>query len=491
MKTRLLVDIKRRNSVRLNLSFKRQIAIPLKNSLRAIFILIIALFFVFGSVTAPTSGGAQAAQNEDEKKALEAQLAEYENQIIEIEKAITQTKKQGTNLQSEIKRLESQIAKLNLQIKAVNLTLSKLDSEISNTQGQINQTESKIDFNKKNLSQLLQVLYENDNQSLVEVLFKNPQLSDFFGDLNNMLAVQDNLRIVIIKVVEARQELMGQKEILALEREDAAALKAYQDAQRVNIQKTQSEKNNLLKTTKGKESEYQKFLIETKKTAAEIRKQIFKLLGGGELEFEKAYELVKIAEKATGVRAALILAVLDRESALGKNVGRCDYKTAMHPTRDIPVFLEIIKELGLEKNLEAGIIKVSCPNSDGAYGGAMGPAQFIPSTWACYAGWTHTSTNKCNVNGQGKWVYNSNNDRIGQITGNNPASPWNNSDAFMGTALYLKDAGAGPAASLADERKAAAKYYAGSRWSNYLWTYGTKVITQAQKFEEDIAILSS
>ena len=55
--------------------------------------------------------------------------------------------------------------------------------------------------------------------------------------MNNMLAVQDNLRIVIIKVVEARQKLVDQKEVLALEREDATALKAYQDAQRANIKK--------------------------------------------------------------------------------------------------------------------------------------------------------------------------------------------------------------------------------------------------------------
>ncbi|MEK7496100.1 MAG: lytic murein transglycosylase, partial [Patescibacteria group bacterium] len=319
-----------------------------------------------------------------ERKALEAQLVDYENQISNQEEVIKQLKKQGTGLTTEIKKLESQIAKLNLQIKAVNLTLSKLDSEISNTQGQISQTESDIVSSKKNLSQLLQVLYENDNQSLVEVLFKNPQLSDFFGDMNNMLAVQDNLRIVIIKVVEARQKLVDQKEVLALEREDATALKSYQDTQRANIKKTQSDKSNLLKITKGKESEYQKLLTETKKTAAEIRKQIFKFLGGGELEFGDAYNLAKMAEQATGVRAALILAVLDRESALGKNVGRCDYKTAMHPTRDIPIFLEIIKELGFEKNLEDGLIKVSCANADGAYGGAMGPAQFIPSTWKIY-----------------------------------------------------------------------------------------------------------
>ena len=468
MKPHLIIDIHKKYSTRLNLNSQRVISIPVKFLLTVFFIPLIILFFVFGSVTAPTSNGVIAAQNNDEqRKALEFQLAELENQISQYETTIKQYKTQGKTLQGEIKRLETQIAKLSLQIKAISLTLSKLDTEINSTQAQINRIESDINFNKKNLSQTLQTLYENDNKSLVEILFTNPKLSDFFTDLNNLLAVQDNLRLVIIKIAEAHQKLIDQKEVLALGRADAAALKAYQDSQKTSIQKTQTEKGNLLKTTKGKESEYQKLLTETKKTAAEIRKQIFKFLGGGELEFGDAYQLAKMAEKATGVRAALILAVLDRESALGKNVGQCDYKTAMHPTRDIPIFLEIIKELGFEKNLESGIIKVSCANADGAYGGAMGPAQFIPSTWAVYS------------------------DKISQLTGNDPASPWNNADAFMATALYLKDAGAGAGASLANERKAAAKYYAGSRWSNYLWTYGARVIAQAQEFEEDIAILSS
>lgn len=466
---RFLIDIKRRKPSRLNLSFQPVTAVPLKSIIQVVFILLISLSFVFGSVVAPTSSSVKAAQsqNEEQRKALETQLADLENQISQYETKIGEYQKQGTGLKTEIKKLEAKIAKLNLQIKAVNLTLKNLDAEISSTQGKINQTESEIDYGKQNLSQTLQTLYENDNKNLVEVLIANPKLSDFVGDLNNLLSVQDNLRLTIQKIAESHQKLVDQKEVLALQREDAVSLKAYQDAQKSSIQKTQTEKNTILKTTKGKEAEYQKILTETKKTAAEIRKQIFNLLGGGELTFEQAYELAKVAEKVTGIRAALILAVLDRESALGKNVGKCDYKTAMHPTRDIPIFLALVEDLGLKSSLDSGNLKVSCANSDGAYGGAMGPAQFIPSTWNIYK------------------------DKVAEITGNNPASPWQNVDAFMATALYLKDAGAGPNATLAQEKQAAAKYYAGSRWRNYLSTYGARVIAQAEQFQDDIDVLNS
>mgnify|MGYP001570962559 CR=1 FL=1 len=440
---------------------------------------LIAIFLLFGASApksfysfAQTSGqssinsGVSAQDNNEKRKALEAELLKYEKEIEAHEATIDSLKKQGKSLSSEIKKLNEKIAKINLQVKATALNLKKLDDEINTTETKIASTEGEISVNKEYISEILREFYESEQNGLLEIILKSPKLSDFFGRLNNLLEVQDKMVVLLKKIVELKEELIDNKEVLAVQRADTQALKDYQDTQKAGVQKTQKEKNNLLETTKGKEVEYQKILTQTKKSAAEIRKQIFQILGGGELNFDEAYKLAKFAESATGVRAALILAVLDRESALGKNVGRCDYKTAMHPKRDIPIFLEIVKELDLIGNLESGLLKVSCANGDGAYGGAMGPAQFIPSTWKIYK------------------------NRVAEITGNNPANPWKNSDAFVATALYLKDAGAANA-SLSQERVAAAKYYAGGRWQRFLWTYGDRVVSLAKKFQDDIDILNS
>lgn len=400
---------------------------------------------------------------EEQRKTLEDDLQKYEKQIEEYETTIANLKKEGKTLDSEISRLNAKISKLNIQIKVIALNIKKLDNEIGATETKISAKEKEIDFNKKSLSLILQNIYENENKKTIEIFLANPRFSDFFTDLNSLVMVQDNVKKVLQEIVGLKEKLVEEKETLAVERADAQELKNYVDSQKNTVSKTQAEKNNLLKITKGKESEYKKVLTETKKTAAEIRKQIFKFLGGGELNFEEAYKLARVAEKATGVRAALILAVLDRESALGKNVGKCDYKIAMHPTRDIPIFLKIVEELGLMNNLQNGILKVSCANTDGPFGGAMGPAQFIPSTWNIYK------------------------NKIAEITGSNPPNPWKNSDAFVATALYLKDAGAA-----GNEKIAAAKYYCGARWNRYVCTnvYGQKVVEKANKFEDDIEILN-
>jgi membrane-bound lytic murein transglycosylase B len=78
---------------------------------------------------------------------------------------------------------------------------------------------------------------------------------------------------------------------------------------------------------------------------------------------------------------------------------------------------------------------LSCPQG-GGYGGAMGPAQFIPSTWQLVKG------------------------RVASMLGISIANPWEPRDAFMASAIYLDDLGAGTG-QYTDERNAACRYYSG------------------------------
>lgn len=443
---------------RLNLSYVRAWTIPVSGIVRFAIAAGAMWFLILGSVIAPTTPthAADNSSSEQERQALESQLKDLENQINQYEGQITSYKKQGKTLSGEIASLNGKVAKLNLQIQAINLTLKELDQKIVDTQYQINSTETSIDSNKGALGDLIKNLYQSDQASLVEIFLRNPKLSDFFTDMNSMTILQNKLRITIGQISSLKDQLEEQKNQFALARADAATIKEYQNAQKVEADQTKKQKNELLAATKGQESKYQALLTQTKETAAQIRNRIFQLLGGGELSFEQAYEYAKLASSATGVRAALILAVLDRESALGKNVGRCSYQTAMS-LKNQTLYLAIVKEL----NLNPDTLYVSCPNSDGVYGGAMGPAQFVPSTWNLYK------------------------DQVAKITGHSPASPWNNADAFIATALYLRDAGA-VADSVPKERIAAARYYAGGNWSRYLWTYGEAVVGRARQFQQDI-----
>jgi peptidoglycan hydrolase CwlO-like protein len=462
---------------RVNLNEERVIRVPFTKIARYAIYVFAAVFLVFGSAAAPTlftkasgdAGNGTAATSTDptaERTQLESQLQQLETQIDQYQGQIQSYESQGNTLNGQISELNAKIASLNLQIQATNLTIQQLNTEISDTQTQIGVTQADIVTKKAAMGQLLENLYQNDQTSLIEVFLKNPRLSDFWDQTQNITLLQNDLRTTVEQVIALQGQLQSQEQDFEASKADAASAVAYQQAQAQEVVGTKSQKTELLTETKGQESKYQALLTETQATAAQIRNRIFQLLGGGQLSFEDAYQYAKLASGATGIDPAFILAILDRESALGQNVGQCNYQTAMSPS-NIPIFLAITSALNLNPNE----MLVSCANADGAYGGAMGPAQFEPSTWELYAA------------------------GITKVTGDNPPSPWSNSDAFVATALYLQDSMTGCqaiySATIDQERCTAAKYYAGSRWKNYLWTYGEAVVERAQSFDADIKTITS
>lgn len=472
-----LIDIERKSgevhlklSKMVNLSGAKVRLISIRPKAVFIFSVLAVGYFFFSSVfvsslalLAPTSNEIHAAETSAERQQLEAQLKDLESQIAEYESTITRYQKQGGTLKTEISRLNANISKLTLQIKAAKLTIAQLDSGIKKTQSEIGITEEEIAMHKEAIIKLLQGIYENETESMVEIILANPKLSDFFGNINDSILVGESLRVELNKVVNLRLDLMDKKDALATQRSDTQTLTEYQAAQQLAILSSKSEKDQLLSVTKGQESKYQELLTTTKKTAAEIRSRIFQILGGGQMTFEKAYEFAQYAEKATGVRAALILAILDRESALGQNVGRCTPESSMNPTRDLPIFRQIVADLKAAGKTPPEPILVSCANKDGVYGGAMGPAQFIPSTWKLYQ------------------------DKVVAVTGSSPANPWSNADAFVASGLYLKDAGA-----LDNERLAAARYYCGYKVRAVCTNvYAARVVENAAQFQDDINTLNA
>lgn len=187
----------------------------------------------------------------------------------------------------------------------------------------------------------------------------------------------------------------------------------------------------MLKMTRSQYRQYLKEKQELEKRAAEIMARIAQLTLPGlamPRDPKDLYELASWAgTTAGGVRPALILGLIEVESALGTNVGQCNcagqpvcrhpglsYKQVMKDNQ-WAAFEAITKELGLNINTTP----VSCYIGGGKvqWGGAMGPAQFMPNTWL-RAGYKQ---------------------RVENITGVSPANPWRARDAFLAAALYLAD----------------------------------------------------
>jgi membrane-bound lytic murein transglycosylase B/cell division protein FtsB len=414
-----------------------------------------------------------------EREALEQELKQLEEEIKKYEQEIDQTAQEKKTLENRIYILKNTINKLDAQIYQSNIIIDNLGLEIDDTQKSIVDTTLEIEEVKDRLSLILRTVNEEDQRPLLGVLLSEG-FSEFFENLSSLEALNMDNQKSLEDIKSLKAYLENQKAELDEEKTSMERQVAIQTLQRQENTQTKAEQDYLLKLT---EAEYQKYLTEkeqTEKKAQEIRSRIFELIGVPEAPtFGEAVEIAQYVESMTGVRAPFLLAILYQESNIGKNVGQCylrDTTTGdgvrvngvaiskvMKPTRDVKPFLTITQELGRDWQNTP----VSCPiASVGGYGGAMGPAQFIPSTWMIFK------------------------DRVADIKGS-AADPWNIRDAFLASAVYLGDIGA-KKQTYEYEWCAALSYFSGScsltNQVRYEF-YGDSVMYWTDKFEKDIAAL--
>jgi len=443
-------------------------------SIILLFCLAISFFFVYlFNFQRKSSIYLLAVSPTEERRILEDELRKIEEEISRYEKDITKTEQEKRTLQNQVYILKQKIAKLNLQIYQSNLMIKDLGIQIKDTENSISQTSLKIEDYKTRLAEILQCINEEDQKSLIEILLSEDDLSGFFDNLMALETLNSKSQDILKEIKDLKIYLENQKESLDEEKgslENAVKIKTLQKSE---SEKAKSEKNYYLKLTEAEYQEKLKKKEEAEKKAAEIRARIFELIGVPKAPtFGEALEIAKYVEGITGVRPALLLAVLTQESNIGKNVGQCYLKNSstgegvvvynnkrisrvMNPERDVPYFLQITKELGRDPYHTP----VSCPMQYG-WGGAMGPAQFIPNTWA-----------------NPKYGYGQ---KVREATGR-IADPWNIKDAFLAAGLYLRDLGAGH-----DEFKAVMRYFSGYHWSKWEEFYGRSVLSIAARYEEDI-----
>lgn len=444
--------------------------------MRFLLVLLCAVVFATGVQTA-------YAQNpnlsESERRELERQLADLEKQMSQTQGTIDALYSEGESLKRDIAILDGEIRKAKLKVSATEIEIRQLSEGIVKHTRTIGTLSEKIAADQQSLAQILRKTQEVDDYSLVEVVFSAQDVSDFFGDLDAFASIQEEMHRSFEELRNTQVEHAEARTGLEAERTDKQILQSQLVLAQREVEKKEAEKQKLLDETKGQEELYRSLKAVQERTAAQIRAALFPLRDAQGIPFGVAVQYAKAAEKKTGVRAALILAILSQESDLGNNVGQClitnspntgdgkgkntgtPFDGVMHPTRDVPVFMRITEALGRDW---ASTV-VSCPQP-GGWGGAMGPTQFIPSTWAMYEG------------------------RLASLLGVSAVDPWNASHAIMATGLYLSDVGAA-GGSYTAEHTAAARYYAGGNWATSGQGYANSVMGKAANFQDDIDFLAT
>ena len=450
----------------------------MNRSVFIIFYIVISIFFLvptkdsYGAINCllitPTS-------SEADKNYCKAELAKIE---AELQVLLNQQKEQQKNtgtLAGDVQYLTSQINALKTKVKARALAIAQLKVAIKEKVSTINNLSEKIDKQYASIAQLLRNTNDFDNANYVHLILSDNNLSDFYSDMESYAAIKQAVKSSVDELRGIKSETEVQKKDLESKQNAETDAKAELESAQKKTSVSEANKKQLLSISKNKEEEYKKLAAAKKATADRIRSALFSLAGTStKIDFGTALEYANNAKASTGIDPAFLLAIITQESNLGANVGQCylvdpitgtgkgkntgtPFTNLMKPSRDVGPFMEITSALGFNAYSTA----VSCPIAGVAgWGGAMGPAQFIPSTWKIFIS------------------------RLQNALGHYP-NPWSPKDAFMASSMYLTDLG-GIGSSVSAQSIAACKYYGSGGAS---CTYSQGVMRLKAKIQADIDLL--
>lgn len=411
---------------------------------------------------------------EDYKLLLKRCLRYEEEMSKQYDQKMEKTKQKGETLKGEIGYLKNKIARLENQIYQSSLMMKDLDFQISDTETSIKETSLKINDSKKKLANILRAIYEEQQRSLIEIFLSENQLSDFFDNLAELEVLNNTSQDLLNNIERLKVRLESQKVSLSNKKNDVENLLAIRALQKRDEQNAKKKKEYLLTMNNAERLKYLKQKRLTDKRVAAIKARMFALVGVEKApSFGQAIKIAKYAADLVNIRPAFLLAIISQESAIGRNVGQCyvtNKKTGagvyrngkpvsrlMNSNRDLPIFLKITGNNFSKTPVSCWIPQCAAyrygrlhycgakVDSRGnihcdrrgyvpfGFGGAMGPAQFIPRTWVLIE------------------------DRLKKYTGENSPSPWDIKDSFIASAIYLRDLGASR-----NEIVAASRYYGGS-----------------------------
>lgn len=432
-----------RKKINSQISFKNQVSLRvsfLEKTFRVCLIFGFLFFFNFSFVLAEES------------------IEEIKDNIEKVDEKLEKEKKKETSILEDLKKIEENISQIKKALTETEQKLNQYDEEIKSSDRKISEIEKRILEKKENLADYLRIFRQVEKEKILILMNVQEDIGSYLRFLEDYEKVQEKIKMQLGEIDSEKKQEELERQIVSDKREEQQKVYWMQNDQKGDLEFEERKKQLFLNKT-------QKDINTLSEERLELRKQLNALQSLGKaIGLDEAIEIAKKVSQKTKVRTAFLLGVLRVESNMGQNVGGGTYKTDMNPALH-DTFKDICEELGLDPK-KMPVSRRVCYNYNkkakdgcGGWGGAMGPAQFMPSTWLVYK------------------------DRVAKMTGNNPPNPWDLEDAL--TAMGIKLAGVSGVTSGKEsaEKKAAAMYLAGEAWESYSW-YGDRVLYYADSFEK-------
>ncbi len=194
---------------------------------------------------------------------IEAEIANYESSLREVgaerqslEQAIRQLELERSRVQADVQATQNRIDTANLTIKQLAIKISK--------------TEESIDRILNGLAESIRRDYQASDDSMVLVMLRNGNMSDFWSELDMLATVRSSMSKQAEALQKLRIDLIEQQETAEIARQKLTELRKRYDDQNQVLVNNRSEQAELLRITQNEEDSYQRMLAERRNARAQI-----------------------------------------------------------------------------------------------------------------------------------------------------------------------------------------------------------------------------
>ncbi len=252
----------------------------------------VAFLFILFLVTGLSLNVIRPANATEISPADQQKIADLQKQIDALQKEADQytgniqdAQSKAVSLKNEISILQNQISKIQTQIQMTSKNIDKTGVEIQGIENNIFDTQKNIDYKKTAIGVMLNSVYQQDADSLLTLLLKNRNLSDFLKRNQEVADINNALIDIVDTLKKDETDLEHNQSDLENKKQQLEDLNKQQKEQQSSLNQTKTGKNTLLTETKGEEAKYQKMLkdVEAEKTLffTQLKEIETKVIQGG------------------------------------------------------------------------------------------------------------------------------------------------------------------------------------------------------------------
>ena len=204
--------------------------------------------------------GTRLAEIEKEIAKFEGELKVVGAEKQTLQKAINQLSLERKKVTAEISRTETLISSTDLEINKLILETSRLERDIGNT--------------KSAIAEIIREQYRSEDDSLVELLLRYRQLSEFWGAYEANETVRNSMSVRVDELNSYHKLLKEKRDSSTEKRNSLLSLQDQYSDQNTVLSNNQAERSKLLEVTKSEERNYQKLLAQQEAAKDQIIKEI-------------------------------------------------------------------------------------------------------------------------------------------------------------------------------------------------------------------------